>query len=136
MEDLSVQKKIAGYEELEGFYVFIGKNKKDVPCYKTLEESLISLELLLISICKNKTPIESPPELSWNEKTLLKGDLWRIARKDDLFYVQTRVKKNIPWSSVPLAGTQDTPVVETIAAFDNLEAAVLRLIELLENKDS
>lgn len=86
-------------------------------------------------ICTNKTPVKSPPDLSWNEKTLLKGDLWRIAKKDDFFYVQTRVKKNIPWTSIPWVGTQDSRVVETIAAFDNIEAAVLRLIKLLESKD-
>lgn len=62
--------------------------------------------------------------LTNSARTVLKQDFWRIAKQDNLYFVQTRTNNTCSWNSL-------TDGIVLIGVYDNPEAALLKIIEWL-----
>lgn len=117
----------------DGSYVVYFNNFSVFENHPTLEKAMLSENLkseLRLNL-SNGLEIDIPEPLSTILATVVKDDTWRIAKillpyATVGFCVQTRVKDTTPWNS---------PTVKATAVFDNLEAAMLKVIELLEAKN-
>lgn len=119
----------------DGSYVVYFNNFSVFENHPTLEKAVLSESLKgeLKFRLSNEIELEINTDghlLTVIGHTVVKDDLWRISKGrrfgDTVYIVQTRTKDTIPWNS---------PKVNTIAAFDNIEAAMLKVIEILESRN-
>lgn len=111
---------------LSNRFFVIREGEEPVIC--SLFTTALRMALKLTNQNKKVAPVTDAPKISHCDSTaLINGVLWRIAKFNDLFYVQTRLRKNIPWT------TREGKVATTIAAFTTIEGAIFCLLETISD---